>query len=85
MVGMKNEHVVVVVDNALAGLGELSDNVYERVGRARGIVPRLSQSNGFEELCLLLFYEKYLQPVSRGEGWKERMWIPSQAVDGRAR
>jgi hypothetical protein len=65
MIGMKNEHVVMVVDNALAGMGEFADDVYERLGRARRIVPCLSQGDGFEEFRLLLFYEKYLQLVSR--------------------
>jgi hypothetical protein len=60
MVGMKNEHVAMVVDDAMARLGEFSNNVYERPGRARRIVPGLAQSYSFEELCLLLFYKEYL-------------------------
>ena len=63
MVGMKNEHVVMVVHDALAGFGEFANDVYERLGCAGRVVPRLSQSYGLEKLRLLLFYKKNLQSI----------------------
>jgi hypothetical protein len=50
---MQDEHVVMVVDDALAGGRELSYDVDKRACCAGCVEPRLSQSNGFEQLRLL--------------------------------
>lgn len=61
MVGMKNEHIVKIINDALSALGELTDDMNIRLRRAGGVEPCLSESNGFEELGFLFFDEKNLQ------------------------
>lgn len=61
---MKNEHVVVIVDDALAILGEFSNNMDEGLGSAWRVEPGLAQGDGLEQFCFLLFHEKHLKGVS---------------------
>lgn len=64
MIGVENEHVVVIVDDALSRLRELSDDVHEGSRSTWRIVPRLPKSNGFEQFRLLVFYEQNLRLIS---------------------
>lgn len=61
---MKNKHIVVVVDDTLAVVGEFSNYMYERSGSTRRVEPGLAQIDGFEQLRFFVFDEKDLKDVS---------------------
>ena len=57
VVRVKDEHVVMVVDDALAGRGEASYDMDEGTCGAGSVIPRFPENDGFEQLCLLVLHE----------------------------
>lgn len=61
---MQDKHVVVIVYNTLSSACELSNNMYERISRARRVKPSLPQRDDFEQLRLFFLNQQDLRDIS---------------------
>lgn len=66
MVGMENENVVGVVNDALAVLVEAARDMDKRANCTRRLKPRLSQNDILQKLCNGFFYNYNLSNTQRG-------------------
>lgn len=64
MIRMENQHVLDIIDQALASHGKIADDVDIGSFCASRIEPGLSQGDGFDGFCAVIFHNKDLFLVS---------------------
>lgn len=81
MVRVQNEHVLVVINNALSIFREFANDMYKRSWCTWRIVPDLSKGYSFEELRFLFFDLQDLSECKDVNTIMKIKYVPFQAYD----
>lgn len=65
---MENDHILGIIDYALATTVEISDQVDVRSRSTRTVEPSLTERYGLAQICFLILDQKYLRRRSAIDG-----------------